>query len=98
VTLKLLDRNERETPATALARTRSTGALATLRRDPREQWPEHARRLYDHLEALYGADDALPTLAADWVAHQRSANTQRYWARGFRIVEEFARNRARSMG
>ncbi|MBQ1124288.1 hypothetical protein [Streptomyces sp. B15] len=41
-------------------RTRS----ATLHRDPRNQWPEHARRLYDRLVVLYGTDDALPTLAA----------------------------------
>lgn len=65
--------------------------VSTLVRDPREQWPEYARRLYEHLVALYGADDVLPTLAAGWVAHQRSANTQRAYARGFRIFEEFAR-------
>ncbi|MEU7195660.1 hypothetical protein AB0B04_19335 [Streptomyces xinghaiensis] len=47
------------------------------RRSPREQWPEHARKLYGHLVALYGADDVLPTLAAYWIAHQRSASTQR---------------------
>lgn len=66
-------------------------ALATLRRDPRDLWPEHARKLYEHLVGLYGEDDVLPTLAAAWVAHQRSANTQRAYARGFRVFEEFAR-------
>ncbi|MFI8873183.1 tyrosine-type recombinase/integrase [Streptomyces sp. NPDC055243] len=66
-------------------------ALGTLHRDPREQWPEHARKLYDHLVALYGADDVLPTLAASWIAHQRSVNTQKSYARGFKIFEEFAR-------
>jgi integrase/recombinase XerD len=65
--------------------------LATLQRDPRDLWPEHARKLYDHLVGLYGEDDVLPTLAASWIAHQRSANTQRAYARGFRIFEEFAR-------
>ncbi|MEU9796884.1 integrase, partial [Streptomyces sparsogenes] len=65
--------------------------LATLRRDPRDQWPEHARKLYDYLVGLYGEDDVLPTLAAGWIAHQCSANTQRAYARGFRIFEEFAR-------
>lgn len=33
----------------------------------------------------------LPTLAAAWIAHQRSANTQKTYGRGFRIFEEFAR-------
>lgn len=65
--------------------------LTTRHRDPRDQWPEHARRLYDHLVALYGEDDMLPTLAASWIAHQRSVNTQKSYARCFRIFEEFAR-------
>ncbi|MGD6757317.1 tyrosine-type recombinase/integrase [Streptomyces sp. BH105] len=60
-------------------------------RDPRAHWPEHARRLYDHLAALYGESDALPTLAAAWIAHQRSVHTQRAYARGFRMFEEYAR-------
>ncbi|WP_063806807.1 hypothetical protein [Streptomyces regalis] len=33
----------------------------------------------------------LPTLAASWIAHQRSVNTQRAYARGIKIFEEFAR-------
>jgi integrase len=65
--------------------------LATLHRDPRDLWPEHARKLYDHLVGRYGADDMLPTLAATWIAHQRSVNTQKAYARGFRVFEEFAR-------
>ncbi|MFE4999280.1 tyrosine-type recombinase/integrase [Streptomyces mirabilis] len=65
--------------------------LSTLRRDPRALWPEHARKLYDHLVGLYCEDDAMPTLAASWIAHQRSANTQKSYARGFRIFEEFVR-------
>ncbi|WRZ96437.1 tyrosine-type recombinase/integrase (plasmid) [Streptomyces sp. NBC_01007] len=72
---------------TALERSSRT-TLATLHRD---QWPEHARKLYGHLVALYGEADVLPTLAASWVAHQRSANTQRAYARGFKVFEEFAR-------
>ncbi|WP_255923075.1 hypothetical protein [Streptomyces humicola] len=46
-----------------------------VHRDPRKQWPPHAKKLFDHLAALYGEDDPLPTVAAGWVAHQRSANT-----------------------
>ncbi|MFD4319022.1 tyrosine-type recombinase/integrase [Streptomyces sp. NPDC058548] len=66
-------------------------ALASFRRDPRALWPEHARKLYDHLLALYGERDPLPTLAASWIAHQRSVNTMKSYARGFRVFEEFAR-------
>ncbi|MFD4740160.1 tyrosine-type recombinase/integrase [Streptomyces virginiae] len=66
-------------------------ALTTARRDPRDLWPEHARRLYEHLVALYGEDNVLPTLAATWIAHQRSDNTRRSYARGFKVFEEFSR-------
>ncbi|MCX5612974.1 tyrosine-type recombinase/integrase [Streptomyces sp. NBC_00047] len=66
-------------------------SLTSLRQDPREQWPEHARKLYDHLVGLYGENDALPTLAAAWIAYQRSVNTQKSYARGFKAFEEFAR-------
>ncbi|MGV9816329.1 tyrosine-type recombinase/integrase [Streptomyces cellulosae] len=65
--------------------------LAQLAADPREKWPLHARRLYDWLTEHYGLDDPLPTLAAGWIAHQRSENTQRAYARGFRTFDEFAR-------
>ncbi|MFE7935289.1 tyrosine-type recombinase/integrase [Streptomyces sp. NPDC057456] len=75
---------------TTLARS-PRAALAALRRDPRDLWPEHARKLYDHLVGLYGEDAVLPTLAASWIAHQRSANTQRAYTRGFKVFEEFAR-------
>ncbi|MDT0547651.1 MULTISPECIES: tyrosine-type recombinase/integrase [Streptomyces] len=67
-------------------------AVSTVHRDPRDQWPKHARRLFDFLAGIYGDGDPLPTLAAGWVAHQRSANTQKSYARGFRIFEEFARD------
>src|SRR5262245_46745416 len=80
-----------DAPRSVLARS-PRGALTTLVRDPREQWPDHARRLYDHLTALYGEDDPLPTLAAGWIAHQRSDNTQRAYARGFKVFEKFARD------
>ncbi|MEU8352332.1 hypothetical protein [Streptomyces sp. NPDC048845] len=73
------------------ARHSAPPALATVRRDPRDLWPEHARRLYDELLARYGERDALPTLAASWIAHQRSVHTQKSYARGFRVFEEFAR-------
>ncbi|RZF02800.1 tyrosine-type recombinase/integrase [Streptomyces albidoflavus] len=66
-------------------------SLATLAQNPRDKWPSHARRLYDFLTEHYGTEDALPTLAAAWVAHQRSQNTQRTYARGFKVFEAFAR-------
>ncbi|WP_244943401.1 hypothetical protein [Streptomyces inhibens] len=52
---------------TALARS-PRATLATLHRDPRDQWPDHARKLYDFLVTVYGEADPLPTLAAGWVA------------------------------
>ncbi|MEU1895684.1 tyrosine-type recombinase/integrase [Streptomyces pristinaespiralis] len=75
---------------TTLERPRRT-TLSTLHRDPRDLWPEHARKLYDHLVGLYGEDDVLPTLAASWIANRRSDNTRRAYARGFKVFEEFAR-------
>ncbi|MGW3330531.1 hypothetical protein ACWDF9_08315 [Streptomyces rubiginosohelvolus] len=75
----------------ALTPRDARGALATIHRDPRDQWPEHARKLYDGLVDLYGEGDPLPTLAAARIAHQRSVNAQRSYARGFRVFEEFAR-------
>ncbi|MFE0229898.1 tyrosine-type recombinase/integrase [[Kitasatospora] papulosa] len=67
------------------------GTLTTVRRDPRDHWPEHAHKLYVYLLAFYAEDDPLPTLAASWIAHQRSSNTMKAYARGFRVFEEFAR-------
>lgn len=66
-------------------------APATMRRDPPDLWPEHARKLYEHLVGLYGTEDVLPTLAASWIGHQRSVNTQKSYARGFKVFEEFTR-------
>ncbi|MER6314424.1 tyrosine-type recombinase/integrase [Streptomyces sp. NPDC001581] len=67
------------------------GELSTGVRDPRELWPEHARKLYALLVELYGEGDVLPPLAGAWIAHQRSDNTRRAYARGFKVFEEFAR-------
>ncbi|MER6218832.1 Hint domain-containing protein [Streptomyces sp. NPDC001674] len=80
-----------EMPGSKVARSpRST--LSAFRHNPRALWPEHARKLYDYLVAIYGEDDLLPTLSAAWIAHQRSVNTQKSYARGFRAFEEFARD------
>lgn len=67
------------------------GTLATLRRDPRDQWPPHARELFEDLAALYGEHDPLPTLAAGWIARQRSDNTMKSYARSFRVFEQYVR-------
>ncbi|MFJ6501619.1 site-specific integrase (plasmid) [Streptomyces virginiae] len=67
------------------------GELSTGIRDPRDLWPEHARKLYALLVELYGEGDVLPPLAGAWIANRRSDNTRRAYARGFRVFEEFAR-------
>ena len=73
----------RGTETTApLARCPWKAPLATLHRDPRYYWPEHARKLYVYLLAFYAEDDPLPTLAASRIAHQRSSNTMKAYARG----------------
>ncbi|MEU8526452.1 tyrosine-type recombinase/integrase [Streptomyces sp. NPDC048629] len=77
-------------PGSEVARS-ARSMLATGRRDPRDLWPEHARKLYDHLVDIYGEGDVLPTLAGSWIVHQRSDNTRRAYARGFKVFEEFAR-------
>ncbi|WP_323376774.1 tyrosine-type recombinase/integrase [Streptomyces smaragdinus] len=70
----------------------ATGSeLALPSADPRQHWPLHARRLYDKLIAIYGEGDALPTVAASWIARQRSANTQKTYARGFTVFEVYIR-------
>lgn len=81
-----------DTPADGTVQILHTpGKVDTGVRNPRDLWPEPARRLYDHLAALYGATDPLPTLAAAWIGHQRSVNTQKSYARGFKVFEEFTR-------
>ncbi|MFZ3494716.1 tyrosine-type recombinase/integrase [Streptomyces sp. 5.8] len=77
-------------PRKLVARSPRT-TLATLHRDPRDLWPEHARKLYEFLVSVYGENDVLPTLAASWIVNQRSDNTRRAYARGFKVFEEFAR-------
>uniref|UniRef100_A0AAU3H9W6 Uncharacterized protein n=1 Tax=Streptomyces sp. NBC_01401 TaxID=2903854 RepID=A0AAU3H9W6_9ACTN len=58
-------------------RTSCASAVAdALAANSRLLWPEHARRLYEHLLELYGEDDVLPILASAWIA-------------GFRIFEEY---------
>lgn len=63
-----------ETPGKVVTRSPRT-ALATLHRDPREQWPEHASTLYDYLTAIYGEDDPVCTVPAGWIA-SRSRSTR----------------------
>ncbi|MFJ8697352.1 site-specific integrase, partial [Streptomyces roseolilacinus] len=79
------------TESSALELRPPQGAVSTLRRKPRDLWPEHARRLHEHLAALYGEDDVLPTLAGSWIVNQRSDHTRRAYARGFKVFEEIAR-------
>ncbi|WP_331721193.1 tyrosine-type recombinase/integrase [Streptomyces sp. NBC_00454] len=78
-------------PATT-PRPGSAGAtLATLGRDPRTGWPPHARRLFEYLAARYGEQDALCTLAAGWIAHQRSEGVRKTYSTNFRIFEPYLR-------
>lgn len=70
----------------------SAGELATVRHDPRDDWPEEARALRDDLAEIYGADDPLPSLAGGWIARQKSANTRRVYARRFRGWEAYSRS------
>ena len=72
---------------------RPAADVSTESRDPRDEWPPHAKKLYEDLTAIYGKDDVLPTLAGGWIARQRSENTQRSYARGFRVFEEYAREK-----
>ncbi|KOG74990.1 MULTISPECIES: tyrosine-type recombinase/integrase [Streptomyces] len=68
-------------------------SLARLTGDPRDDWPPHARRLYAYLADVYGERDALPTLAAAWIAHQRSDGTRKTYAQNFKILEGYLRER-----
>ncbi|MFD0509326.1 hypothetical protein ACFQ0G_53460 [Streptomyces chiangmaiensis] len=65
--------------------------LTEFRHNPREQWPPQARKLYDALAARYGEDDPLCTVAAGWIARQRSDNTRKTYARGFTLFEQYVR-------
>ncbi|GGP78396.1 tyrosine-type recombinase/integrase [Streptomyces melanogenes] len=77
-------------PAARSART----SLARVAQDPRAQWPEHARKLFDHLAAIYGEHDGVCTLAAAWIAHhhQRSPGTAKTYAQNFKIFEPYPRS------
>ncbi|MFH8407181.1 hypothetical protein ACH4FX_20650 [Streptomyces sp. NPDC018019] len=59
----------------------------------RTHWPPHAQRLYAYLAEFYGERDALPTLAAAWIAHQRSDGTRKTYAQNFKVLEGYLRER-----
>ncbi|MFK8844908.1 tyrosine-type recombinase/integrase [Streptomyces sp. Ac-502] len=69
-------------------------SLAKLTGDPRDDWPPHAKRLYAYLAGIYGERDALPTLAAAWIAHQRSDGTRKTYTQNFKISESYLRERS----
>lgn len=71
---------------------RPSAELTTDRHDPRDDWPDEARALADHLTGIYGARDPLPTIAGGWIARQKSRHTRRAYARAFRRWEEYARS------
>lgn len=76
---------------TALA-PRQSAELSTDRHDPRDDWPDEARALADHLAAIYGDRDALPAIAGGWIARQKSRHTRRAYVRTFKAWEEYARS------
>lgn len=71
---------------------RQSAELSTDRHDPRDDWPEEARALADHLTAIYGDRDPLPTVAGGWCARQKSRHTRRAYARALKRWEEYARS------
>lgn len=71
---------------------RPSAEISRDRHDPRDDWPEEARRLRADLVDLFGADDPLPDTAGAWIARQRSAHTRRAYARGFLRWAEYARS------
>ncbi|MEU9502480.1 site-specific integrase [Streptomyces sp. NPDC048196] len=58
-----------------------------------ENIPYYAKLLREYLVGIYGPDDSLPDLAADWIARYPSPNTQRSYNRSFRLFVAFARRR-----
>lgn len=68
-------------------------SLTRLNADPRDDWPLRAWRLFDYLTGVYGETDPLPTLAAAWIAHQRSDGTRKTYAQNFKILETYVRER-----
>jgi site-specific recombinase XerD len=71
---------------------RPSAELSTDRHDPRDDWPDEARQLADHLTAIYGDRDPLPTIAGGWIARQKSRHTRRAYVRTFKAWEEYARS------
>jgi site-specific recombinase XerD len=71
---------------------RPSAELSTDRHDPRDDWPDEARQLADHLTTIYGDHDPLPTIAGGWIARQKSRHTRRAYARTFKAWEEYARS------
>ncbi|MFJ7159217.1 tyrosine-type recombinase/integrase [Streptomyces sp. NPDC101118] len=65
--------------------------LAVLGHDPREDWPAHARRLFDYLAEHYGPQDVLCTLAAGWLVQQRSPGVRKTYWTNFRVFEPYVR-------
>ncbi|MFJ6566670.1 tyrosine-type recombinase/integrase [Streptomyces sp. NPDC091292] len=70
---------------------RPSTELSTDRHDPRDDWPDEARALADHLAEFYGDADPLPTIAGGWVARQKSRHTRRAYVRTFKSWEQYAR-------
>lgn len=71
---------------------RPSAELSTDRHDPRDDWPDEARQLADHLTAIYGDRDPLPTVAGGWIARQKSRHTRRAYVRTFKAWEGYARS------
>jgi integrase/recombinase XerD len=71
---------------------RQSAELSTDRHDPRDDWPHEARTLANHLTAIYGERDPLPTIAGGWIARQKSRHTRRAYVRTFKAWEEYARS------
>lgn len=71
---------------------RQAAEVSTDRHDPRDDWPDEARNLADHLTAIYGNHDPLPTIAGGWIARQKSRHTRRAYTRTFKAWEEYARS------
>ncbi|MFK0222251.1 tyrosine-type recombinase/integrase [Streptomyces vinaceus] len=70
---------------------RQSSEVSTARHDPRDDWPDEARRLRDQLADLYGDQDPLPNAAGAWCARQKSAHTRRAYARNLLRWEAYAR-------
>jgi site-specific recombinase XerD len=71
---------------------RPSAELSTDRRDPRDDWPDEARAIRDHLAAIYGEGDPLPTVAGAWIARGKSKHTRRAYARNFLRWEDYSRS------